>query len=232
MGAATSSVGLTWLLARLDVPVDVSADDARARAARELLDPAYAQARPPLWQRVITWVLERVGDLLGRIVSGVAGGWWLVVLAALLALLVVVVLRRTGGVRRVAREHAVVLPVSGTSSDDHRAAAAAAAASDDFATAVLEAFRALVRGLEERGMLDERPGRTADEAAADVSGAAPHLTAELGRAARTFDDVAYGGRRGARDGYQAISRLDEQLRQVGLARAGTASRPRQQATPR
>ena len=79
-----------------------------------------------------------------------------------------------------------------------RAAADAAAARGDWSTAVLERFRAVVRSLEERALLDDRPGRTAHEAAEAAAARLPARAAELRRAARLFDDVCYGARRGGR----------------------------------
>ena len=80
------------------------------------------------------------------------------------------------------------------SAAEHRADAERAAAAGDWEEAVRQRFRALVRALEERDVLDERPGRTADEAAAEAARSMPASAAELAWAARQFDDVAYGGR--------------------------------------
>ena len=55
-------------------------------------------------------------------------------------------------------------------------------------------MRAIVRSLEERALLDPRPGRTADEAAAEAGRALPAHADRLRAAARDFDDVTYGGR--------------------------------------
>ena len=57
---------------------------------------------------------------------------------------------------------------------------------------MLERYRAIVRGLEERAVLDERAARTAHEAALAAAARLPALGAELVAAGRTFDDVAYG----------------------------------------
>ena len=57
---------------------------------------------------------------------------------------------------------------------------------------------AVIRGLEERTILDRRPGRTADEAAAAAASALPPLATELTFAAELFDAVTYGRRDGRR----------------------------------
>lgn len=74
--------------------------------------------------------------------------------------------------------------------------------------AVQERMRALVRSLEERTLLDPRPGRTADEAAAAAGHALPTYDARLRAAARVFDDVTYGGRSADRAAYLTLLDLD------------------------
>ena len=100
----------------------------------------------------------------------------------------------------------------------HRAAADAAAAAGDVRTAVLERFRAVVRELEERAVLAEQPGRTADEAARDAAARLPGLGERLTAAARIFDDVRYGDR-------PATAAMDEALRELDAALRGGAPRP-------
>ena len=80
------------------------------------------------------------------------------------------------------------------SAAEHRAAAEAHAAQGHWNQAVQERMRAVVRSLEERALLDPRPGRTADEAAAEAGRTLPAHTDRLRAAARDFDDVTYGGR--------------------------------------
>jgi hypothetical protein len=72
-------------------------------------------------------------------------------------------------------------------------------------------MRALVRALEERALLDVRPGRTADEAAAEAGRALPAHTDRLRTAARDFDDVTYGGRSATEQSYHRIAELDRDL---------------------
>lgn len=72
-------------------------------------------------------------------------------------------------------------------------------------------MRALVRSLEERTLLDIRPGRTADEAATEAGRALPEHAAALAAAARTFDDIAYGERTADQDAYRLLHELDRTL---------------------
>ncbi|MBO7941425.1 DUF4129 domain-containing protein, partial [Streptomyces sp. S9] len=93
----------------------------------------------------------------------------------------------------------------------HRAAAEAHAAQGHWNQAVQERMRAIVRALEERALLDVRPGRTADEAAAEAGRALPAHTDRLRGAARDFDDVTYGGRTATEEAYHRIAALDHDL---------------------
>jgi len=207
-----------------DVPVDVGRDEAREAARRELADPAYSAAEPGLLERAMDRVLDWLDELLSAVATASPGGVAGLVVLALLLLVVVVVVRTRVG--RLARAATVARPVFDTrprSAAEHRAAAGTAAAAGAFAEAVREQFRAVVRELEERGVLDERPGRTADEVATDAGHRLSGCAAALLDAARVFDEVVYGGRPADRLGYE---RLVEVGRQVGAARPTLAEAPR------
>jgi hypothetical protein len=72
-------------------------------------------------------------------------------------------------------------------------------------------MRAVVRSLEERALLEPRPGRTADEAAAEAGRTLPAHTDRLRDAARDFDDVTYGGRTATSEMYHRLTELDRDL---------------------
>lgn len=92
---------------------------------------------------------------------------------------------------------------------DHRAAAENAAQRRDFDNALRERFRAVLRGLEQRGVLEVRRSRTARETADDVTTALPlDEASELDPAARSFDEVVYGGRRATEDEYRRLEYAD------------------------
>lgn len=202
---------------RLDIPVDVGRDEARELAQRELLDPVYAQAEPPWWQRASTWLWERFVELLDRLGGAAGSRLWLIVLGAVVALVVFVILRRTGGLQRRRTVGGDVFIDRTRSAAEHRAMAEDAARRGDWGAAVRERFRAVVRQLEERGALDPRPGRTADEAARDGGVVFGMLRDDLAAAARTFDEVAYGDRPGSAAAYAAIGALDESLATMSVA---------------
>ncbi|WP_405159693.1 DUF4129 domain-containing protein [Nocardia sp. NBC_01499] len=92
---------------------------------------------------------------------------------------------------------------------DHRAAAENAARQRDFDSALRERFRAVLRGLEQRGVLEVRRSRTARETADDVTTALPlDVAAEFDPAAHSFDEVVYGGRRATEDEYRRLEYAD------------------------
>jgi hypothetical protein len=176
---------------RADVPVVPDAGTARRWATEELADPAYHEG-PSLLDRILEWLgslFEGAPDSLPLPPAAVVAG---VVVVLLLVLLVA--FRVAGPVRVVRRatSSVVVLGDDTRTADELRASADDAAARADWTAAVLDRFRAVIRSLEERAVLADSPGRTADEAAEATAARLPSLTADLRRAARLFDDVCYG----------------------------------------
>lgn len=95
----------------------------------------------------------------------------------------------------------------------HLAAAEQAAQRRDFGTAVRERFRAVTRGLEQRGLLEVRRARTARATAHDattVLGERGELAdpTELPSAAHSFDEIVYGGRPATEAEYRHLERVD------------------------
>lgn len=196
--------------------IDIDRDAAHQAAQRELAKPIYP--KPSLTQRFHEWVNE----LLFRVVekaSTIPGGWFTV--AVLLTLLVVALVvavriaRRTMRTRR-GTDHPL-FEAGPLSAATHRAAAERSAAEGDWALAIRHRLRAVARGLEESGVLDPAPGRTANELARDAAARIPQLSAEFGRAATTFNDVTYGERPGTPEAYRLIVDLDDHLLRAGSA---------------
>ena len=117
------------------------------------------------------------------------------------------------------------------SAADFRADAERFAASGAWAEAVRSRLRAVVRELEERGLVDARPGRTADEIALDAGMRLPSVAADLRAAARLFDDVWYGGRTADSASYDPLVAVDEAVA-VATPGAGAADARRPMAVPR
>jgi hypothetical protein len=107
----------------------------------------------------------------------------------------------------------------------HRATAEQFAAQRDWTTAIRHRLRAIARQLEEDGVLDPVPGRTATELAKDAGTALPDLADELSQAAIAFNDVTYGDRPGTEAAYRMIADLDTHLRTRGPAKAVVSAVP-------
>jgi Domain of unknown function (DUF4129) len=142
---------------------------AREAAQRELSKPAYHQDDPSLLRRALDWLWGKISELFDA-ASGASPGHTVGLVVVLLFVVLIVVALRL----RLGRMAGVTTSASGLFDDrpltaaEHRAAAERHACLGEWAEAVQERMRALVRDLEERTVLDPRPGRTADEAAAEA----------------------------------------------------------------
>jgi hypothetical protein len=190
--------------------IDIDRDAAHDAAQRELSKPSYSHGS--LTDQVLRWL----DDLVYKVMSGgasVPGGWLTIsVLLVLVALAVVVairVARRTMRTNR-GRQDALFGSIE-MSSIEHRAAAEQAAAHGDWAGAIRHRLRAVARHLEETGVLNPVPGRTATELARDAGAVIPDLFGELRRAAVAFNDVTYGERPGTEPTYRMVADLDDHL---------------------
>lgn len=199
---------MPWCLLA-DVPVVIDRDGARRAAEAELTKHEYLAAQPDLRERAVSWLGHRIADLVEQASRVTPGGpLGLLVLLAVVVLIVVVVRLRVGGLARGSRVRPEVFEDRSRSARDYRSAAEIAATAGDFATAVRERFRAIVRELEERGVLDELSGRTADEAAREAGVRFPDLRDELLAAAALFDAVHYGGHTVSTVDYERLVALD------------------------
>ncbi|WP_405980434.1 DUF4129 domain-containing protein [Streptomyces sp. NBC_00158] len=204
-----STGGLITTAAGDTPPLTTPRDAAREAAERELAKPAYHQDEPGLLQRALDRFWDWLGDFFDRASGATPGGWAGLLTIAVLVLLVIAALWwRLGTPRRTATTTGTLFDEGPRSAADHRTAADAHAAAGRWTEAVQERMRAVVRALEERTLLDPRPGRTADEAAAEAALSLPEHAAGLHAAARTFDDVTYGGRTADADTYARLRTLD------------------------
>jgi uncharacterized protein DUF4129 len=191
--------------------IDIDRDAAHEAAQHELAKPIYPKAS--LIERLMDWI-DELFYKLESVGASLPGGWFTVsVLAILLVIAIVVavrIARRTMGTNRggghaLFGEHEL-------SAAEHRATAEQFAAAGNWAAAIRHRLRAVARQLEETGVLDPVPGRTATELARDAGKAIPNLASELGRAAVAFNDVTYGERPGTESAYRMIADLDDHLR--------------------
>ena len=205
----------------LSVPIDIGRAQAAEAARGELAKTVYARQRPSVEQRVLNWIVQRVLQVLNDAAAHAPGGLFgLVVIAAVVVIVGVIIVRRTGRIHRAAGQSAAMFVGRPRSAAQYRAAADAAASAGRWDEAVRQRFRAVVRSLEERDILDARPGRTAGEAAHEGARVLPSCAVALRAAAHSFDDVAYGGSLGDQRTDTALRDLDRQL-----ARARPAGEP-------
>lgn len=193
-----------------DVPVDPDAPTARRWAVEELADPVYHRGRS-LLARLWEWI---VAQFDGMPSLGLPSPWVLAIVVVVVLLVVGVAFRVTGAVhrtRRLAAAGAVLDPDDRRSADQLRASAEAAARAGRWPDAVADRFRAVVRSLEERTVLDERAGRTADEAARAAARRLGALTDELAEGAQLFDAVVYGRARADAADDERMRRLDARV---------------------
>ncbi len=195
-----------------DIPVTPDADTARQWAVDELSKQAYQPHEPSLYDRIVQWVqdmLSHINDFGARF----SGGQVILILVVIALIVVGVVLLIVGPLRRSrrgARAHSVFEDDVRTASA-MREASTAAAREGRWNAALLDRYRAVIRSLEERELLDERPGMTAHEAAI-LTGARFTDIASLARdVADLFDAVRYGDATATQGDYERAVDLDDRL---------------------
>jgi uncharacterized protein DUF4129 len=189
--------------------IDIGRDAAHDAAQRELGKPIYPRAS--LTERLIDWIEELIFKLMSEGAS-VPGGWFTIsVLVVLVAVAVVVAIRVARRTMRTNRGAKALFGAHELTAHEHRTLAQRSAAQGDWAAAIRHRLRAVARQLEEYGVLNPVPGRTATELARDAGAAIPSLAPQFTTAAESFNDVTYGERPGTEPGYLAIVELDDLL---------------------
>jgi len=180
---------------RLDVPVDPDAETAREWAREELGKREYTPGTGRNW---IETIFEWVNNLLesfGKGIGGAWGGWGVVAAIAIAAAVIALVVWLIVGPLRRSRRRGQAEEELGDltlTAADLLAAANASAKAGDWNSAVIEAYRALIRLLAEREVIDAKPGMTAFEAALLASEALPSIADDIHADADVFDAVRYG----------------------------------------
>ena len=197
-----------------EIPVVPDADTAREWAREELADPIYRQ-RPSLLNQALDWIVEQLDamfDAAGDVDVRLAA----IVLFVLVVVGVLVVLAVAGPVRRARRqrESTQVFADDTRTAAEMRASADAFAAAGRWSEATLDRFRAILRSLEERAVLEERPGWTADEASAVAASVLPPCADDLRAASRLFDDVCYGDRAAGPDDDAWLRGVDARVQEA------------------
>ena len=209
---------------RVDIPVTPEADTAQEWLEEELSRPVYSQGDSIL-DRMITWLLNTLVDVGGDGAVAVPPLGWLIIVAAIAAGVGAAWLL-AGPIRlRMQRRRAAgstVMEFDARSLPELRRAAADAARAEDWSLALLERYRAIVKSLEQRSVLDEREGRTALEAARDAGRRLPTLATRLVATSAVFDSVCYGHDQATRADYDEATALakDTDAAQPDFAEAG------------
>ncbi|EST22370.1 hypothetical protein N566_26665, partial [Streptomycetaceae bacterium MP113-05] len=200
-------------------PVTIPRGPAQRDAEGELSEPVYHRDDPSPVKQALDWTWEKLGDLLGSVVDVVPGGAvGITILVVALVLLIAALWGRLGTPHReTGRTRPGLFEERPRTAAEHRASAGAHAAAGHWSEAVQERMRGLVRSMEERTLLEPRPGRTADEAAEEAGHVLPGHVMELRSAAVTFDEVAYAGRIADEASYRRLRDLDETLRTTAPA---------------
>jgi hypothetical protein len=203
-------------------PAPVGRSSGRDLAKHELSKHIYHRYDDSWPIAALKWLERELGKLFDTVGKHAPGGG--VGAAAFLVLLLALVALARWRLGPLGRQARVATPVLGDqirTAAEHRALAAAAAARGEWTVAVIEGMRAVARQVEESGLLDPRPGRTADELARDAARQSPPAAAALEDAARTFDAVAYGRRPATAQSYDVIRRADDLVRHPARVASAT-----------
>ncbi|MBA9007888.1 MULTISPECIES: DUF4129 domain-containing protein [Thermomonospora] len=211
----------------------IGREEARDLARRELDKGIYHRDEPSwlerAWREFDAWLDELLRQATNPTAPGEGGGWVsLLVVVLLLAAAVALLAWLMHGRWNIRSRRPPLLEEQPSTAADHRTAAERHAAAGQWAEAIRERLRAIARDLEERVILEPRPGRTADELAAEAGAALPDHAERLRDGVRIFDDVWYGDRPGTGEGYATLVALDEALRSA-KPRAWSAERSGEQA---
>lgn len=204
------------VLLPLEVPVRIGRDEARRRAAEELAKAKYG-GTPEWLVELADWAdrwAGRIVELIIRILLGRGDGggvdWGFLLAVGVVLVAIALVVWRVGLPRwRPRRRDAAVVVDSTRPAADYRALAEQHAARGDWAAAVRDRFRAVVRELETQAILDVRPARTAWEAAYRASQVLPTCREALHAGAESFNAVVYGDHPADSAAYQQMVSVEE-----------------------
>jgi len=196
------------------LPLLPDGDEARRWADDELADPVYRAAEPTLIDRVSAAIARFIGDLFDPSAPASWGPPALVVLAIVIVGAAVIALLIWGRPRTTPRAHPEAPLLfdldDGRTADQLRTDAEAEARRGAWDAAVVLRFRAIARGLVERGLVETPPGATVHAFSRAAARALPPLAAAFDDAAVVFDDVRYLRRPGTAEHYRRLVSLDDE----------------------
>lgn len=210
------------MTALLNPPLEPGADEARDLLLRELTKPIYDDGMS-LFERFIFWLLGLVDDGHG-VSDGVSLSLTLAVVTAGI-IIIAIIFWRTGPLRRNRRiaQGVEVFDGHDEDADQLRNQAQQAAAAQNFDRAVIEQFRALVRSLQDRVLITDHTGLTAQEAVSQAAIRFPGQITDLELAARSFSEVLYGKRPATAAQYEQLRTLDGLLDRTKPTRLNQAT---------
>jgi hypothetical protein len=206
------SVSTGLLVTAGSSPDPVTRTAAQAAARAELSKRAYHRGDPSLIDRGLVWLVKKFSKLLDNAAKHAPGhGIGLVLIVAIAAAVVVLVIARVGALRRSPHADQAIFGVGESTADDHRSRAEQFAKAGEWAEAIRERLRAIARELEQRGVLDPRPGGTAAGVGREAGVQLPAVAQDLRTAASIFDRVWYGGRTATAADEELLRRLDSRV---------------------
>lgn len=210
-------------------PPAVPPEDAR-RAADDILSrPEYREPEPSLVERV----LEAIGDFLGEAIaaltgSGPGGVIATVVVVGLLGVAVWFLVRSLGAGRGGAQPGTEPLVQGTTAPDDPATWIAEAdrlAAAGNHRSALRCRYQAMIARLLRDGAVEDVPGRTPRELAAELVVQRPATEDDVGTVTEQFERAWYGGASVTADGYRRFSETAGRVEEHQLPT--TARRPQE-----
>ena len=215
----TGLPGVLLLVAALTSAADAAASTGAPLSREAARDAARAELAGPEYRRSLRdRLLDALGDGWDRLSDAVAssapGGWGGVLLVGLLlGVASLALLGRVGPLARGRGADRAPLDVdTATSAAQHREAASRAAADGRHDEALREHLRAVAAGLDERGLVLARPGRTASELAREAGAALPAVAAPLSGLALRFAEVWYGRSEAGPEDTAAAARVEAAVR--------------------
>ncbi|OKL54932.1 hypothetical protein BSZ39_01250 [Bowdeniella nasicola] len=198
-----------------EIPVSPDAEEAR-RAAREELSKAIYNHQPGVISRVMRWLSDRLAELFN--ISPTSTSPWLSVIVlgllivALLISLVFFTWIRSN--RRALADRAKSATLFADNADSATLAARAAqfASAGNFTEAFREQFRFLIRFADERALIADQPGMTAQEAATALAQLDHDYATSVRSQADLFDAASYGDLFLTSQHYEALMSLINLLR--------------------
>ena len=190
-----------------DTPADSTAQE---WAEQEIAKTKY-HGEESLLEKLINWVAEHLQFRIGRLSNESSAGLLIAILAIIAAIVIIVLIVRAVKLRDAGKatgSGAPRLELFGDirSSAELLAEGAAARAAGNYAAAIIDNFRGVVRLLEERQLLLVRPGLTATEAARE-GGSAIQARELFIDCANWFNRVYFAGEAGTPAALAKLDRL-------------------------